>query len=144
MIIRDYRPEDFIQIKELWKLTNIYVSERGDTPEVIQRCNAMDGKLLVMEDPASGILIGTSWMTYDGRRLFLHHFAINPSHQRKGFGRILAQESLKYAKELGCPVKLEVHNDNQIAIHLYKSLGFIVFEDYTIFMNLKLNTVPCQ
>ncbi len=86
MIIRDYRPEDFIQIKELWKLTNIYVSERGDTPEVIQRCNAMNGKLLVMEDPASGILIGTSWMTYDGRRLFLHHFAINPSHQRKGFG----------------------------------------------------------
>lgn len=137
MIIRNYRAEDFTHIEKLWKETGIYILERGDTPEVIERCNDLGGEFLVMEEPSTGHIVGTSWMSYDGRRIHLHHFAILPSHQGKGLGRKLAVESLKHARKRSCPVKLEVHDENRIASHLYRSLGFVAFEDYHVYMILE-------
>lgn len=137
MIIRDYREGDYPRIEELWKETGIYRADRGDTREVISRCNRQGGEFLVIEEPAGGRIVGTSWMTFDGRRIHLHHFAIHPSFQGMGWGRRLAEESLKHAGKLGCPVKLEVHDGNKAAIHLYESLGFVPFEDYHVYM------LPC-
>jgi hypothetical protein len=137
MIIRDYRAEDFPHVEKLWKETGIYAQERGDTPEAIERCNMQGGKLLVMEDPSNEKIVGTSWLTYDGRRIHLHHFAIRPSHQRKGLGKKLARESLKVARKKSCPVKLEVHDENIPAIRLYNKLGFDPFENYHVYMLLE-------
>ena len=146
MIIRDYRQSDFTQVEALWKETGIYTLERGDTNEIILRCNARGGKFLIMEDSVNERVTGTSWMTFDGRRIFLHHFAISPMMQGKGLGRDLALASLEFARELGYPLKLEVHRENLPAVNLYKSLGFIVFEDYDVFMILDpgkpFQTVP--
>jgi ribosomal protein S18 acetylase RimI-like enzyme len=136
MVIRDYRPDDYQQVEKLWKETGIYTVERGDTAGIIQRCNHFGGKFLVMEDPATGSVAGTSWMTWDGRRVFLHHFAIRPSLQGQGHGRSLAIRSLEFARQRGCPVKLEVHRKNTPAVNLYRSLGFEVFEDYDVYMKL--------
>lgn len=136
MIIREYRPEDFREVEKLWKETGIYNVERGDTAEIILRCNRAGGRFLVMEDPDSVRIAGTSWMTWDGRRIFLHHFAILPEYQGQGFGRTLALRSLEFAREKDCPVKLEVHRENTPAVSLYRSLGFEVFKDYEIYMNL--------
>lgn len=134
MVIREYLPSDFPRVEALWKVTGIYTEERGDTHGIIEQCNARGGKFLVMEDPRNSRITGTSWMTYDGRRVYLHHFSIDPSYQGKGLGRKLALKSLEVAESYGCPVKLEVHQKNHIAVNLYKSLGFFVFEDYDIYM----------
>jgi ribosomal protein S18 acetylase RimI-like enzyme len=136
MVIRDYCPADFPRVEMLWKETGIYTMERGDTSEIILRCNLAGGKFLVMEDPATGLLAGTSWMTWDGRRVFLHHFAIHPSLQGKGLGRALALRSLEFAKQKESPMKLEVHRHNSPAVNLYRDLGFRVFEDYDVYMIL--------
>lgn len=136
MIIRDYEKSDFVEVEELWKETGIYHVERGDTREIIERCNRTGGKFLVMVEQTTGRIAGTSWMSWDGRRIHLHHFAIRPSLQGKGLGRRLALESLRFARQRGCPVKLEVHRDNIAAIRLYKSLGFIPFENYSVYMRI--------
>ena len=136
MIIREYRPSDFPQVEAIWKDTGIYTVERGDTAAMIKRCNQQGGKFLVMEDPQDRNLAGTSWMTYDGRRIHLHHFAITPRLQGKGYGRKLAIASLEFARDHRCPLKLEVHSSNIHAISLYKSLGFEVFENYDVYMIL--------
>jgi len=136
MIIRDYQEGDFSQILTLWKETDIYTSERGDTAEIILRCNACGGRFIVMKDPSSEQIIATSWLTWDGRRVLMHHFAVKPSVQGKGYGRKLALESLAFAHEKGAPLKLEVHRQNLPAVKLYQSLGFEVFEDYDIYMIL--------
>jgi len=136
LIIRDYFNPDFPQVQELWKATGIYTEERGDSPEIITRCNAHGGKFLVIEDTRSGKICGTSWMSWDGRRIFLHHFAVAPEIQGRGWGRKLAEASLAFAREKGQPVKLEVHQDNLPAVKLYRSLGFRVFEGYDMYMIL--------
>ena len=81
-----------------------------------------------------GTLIGTSWMTFDGRRLHLHHFGISPRYQRRGIGRQLAIASIAFAKEKGCQIKLEVHQTNTAAIELYKGLDFQYLGDYDVYI----------
>jgi ribosomal protein S18 acetylase RimI-like enzyme len=137
MIVREYRTSDFSQVESLWKETGIYNVERGDTASIIDRCNSEGGRFLVLEDPATGVIAGTSWLTWDGRRVFLHHFAIGTRYQGKGYGRMLALKSLEFARKKDCPVKLEVHKDNHAAMNLYSSLGFEAWDEYKIFMNLK-------
>ena len=135
MKIREYLPGDYPAIESLWKETGIYTVERGDTLEIIEKCNELGGKFLVLEED-DGRIAGTSWMTFDGRRVYLHHFAIGTDLQGRGYGRKLALASLEFARTLGYPMKLEVQETNLPAVNLYRSLGFEVFEDYDIYMIL--------
>jgi len=134
MLIRDYKARDYPAIEALWKITGIYTFERGDRGDLIERCNRQGGRFLVMEQKQTGRICGTSWLTWDGRRIFLHHFAIHPDFQGRGLGRRLALESIEFARSLDCPVKLEVHRANNKAVNLYKSLGFEDFEGYEVLM----------
>jgi ribosomal protein S18 acetylase RimI-like enzyme len=134
MVFRDYRPSDYTGLLLLWEELDMSPRERGDTPEVIQRTLDRGGKLIVMEEPGTGAIAGSSWITFDGRRLFLHHFGIKKIHQRNGWGMKLAVESLKFIKEKGYQVKLEVHRENIAAIRLYEKCGFTPFPDYGLYM----------
>jgi len=134
MIIRDYRPGDFPEIEALWKETGVYRSERGDSSAVILQCNAQGGKFLVLEDETNNTIIGTSWLTWDGRRLMIQYFAVLPSQQGLGYGRKLAIESMAYARKKEASIKLEVHHDNIPAIELYRSLGFKILEGYEVYL----------
>lgn len=133
MIIRDYRYEDFPQIERLWKECGIYNPERGDSPEVIDRCNIQGGKFLVMEDETSKAIIATSWLSWDGRRVLMQYFSVLPSLQGSGHGRELAEASMAFAREKGAPLKLEVHRTNSPAIQLYLSLGFKILDGYEVY-----------
>jgi len=132
--IRDYQEADFPNIAQLWELTGLGNPNRGDDAVVIGRTLAHGAIFLVMEAIPSGEVIGSSWMTSDGRRLYLHHFGIAPNHQRKGFGRALLETSLERAHPRGLQIKLEVHRDNAAAISLYQKHGFKYLGDYDGFI----------
>ena len=141
-IIRDYNcDDDFPEVESLWKETGIAGEERGDSPDSIRRCIQHGGRFLVLVDRQKNRLAGTSWLTFDGRRLHLHHFAIKPMYQNKKLGKRLGLATLEYIKETGYQVKLEVHKENHIAKKFYKKLGFFAFEDYDIFMIRNTNKI---
>lgn len=131
--IRNYTPADYPQIEELWQKTGLGGAIRGDNQQIIERSIEMGGCLLVAK-LADGTLVGTSWMTFDGRRIHLHHFAVEPACQRKGIGRMLAIASIEWAKKKGYQIKLEVHKTNIAAIDLYKELGFKYLGDYDVYI----------
>ena len=135
MVIREYHKGDFNAIMDLWIATGLSRPERGDDEATVERSIEMGGRMLVMcpESPAEEI-IGTSWMTFDGRRLHLHHFGIDPVFQRRGLARELLRESLRYVKEKGYQVKLEVHRSNTAAIEFYRKAGFIYLGDYDVYI----------
>ncbi len=134
IITRDYKPDDYLNLMKLWKETGIGNPERGDNEKVIRNCLRIGGRLMVMEDTSSNVLMGSCWITFDGRRNLLHHFAIKPEYQGKKIGTRLGNEVLEYLKKSGHQVKLEVHKDNTIAKRLYKKLGFFSYNNYDIFM----------
>ncbi|MCB9002580.1 MAG: GNAT family N-acetyltransferase [Bacteroidales bacterium] len=138
--IRDFTPGDYEGVTDVWQLTNIGNPARGDNLDTILRSIAMGGKLLVAVNQENKV-IGTSWMTFDGRRIHLHHFGVHPDFQRKGIGKMLCTESLKFVKDKGYQVKLEVHKENKAALNLYKQFGFQYLGDYDIYIIRDLNTL---
>ena len=108
--------------------------ERGDNLEIILQTIEHGGKLFVLLEEDTGRLVGSSWITFDGRRLFIHHFGISKEYRRKGWGTKLLKESLKFVKESGYQVKLEVHRNNIPAINLYQKVGFKSYSEYILHM----------
>ncbi|MDD4385248.1 MAG: N-acetyltransferase [Bacteroidales bacterium] len=139
-IIRDYTPNDYSKIQLLWVETGLGSAQRGDNQQIIEQSIAMGGRLLEAVLP-SGEVIGTSWMTFDGRRLHLHHFGVSKAYQRKGIGDKLTVESLRFAKQKGYQIKLEVHKTNSAAIGLYKKHGFQFLGDYDVYIVRDINSI---
>jgi ribosomal protein S18 acetylase RimI-like enzyme len=120
---------------EVWSATGLSRPERGDDEATIERSIAIGGTMIVMYDPDDDDRItGTSWITFDGRRLHLHHFGITPAHQGRKLSALLLKESLRTVKEKGYQVKLEVHRTNETAIRIYKKAGFEYLGDYDVYI----------
>ncbi len=131
-IIREYIDSDFAEIMPLWEKLGLGNAQRGDTADIIRQTIQMGGQLLVMLETVSNTIIGTSWLTVDGRRTYLHHFGIHAGFQGNGLANMLLEASLKLAKSYGMQIKLEVHKDNYIALGLYKKAGFTYLGDYQV------------
>ena len=134
LLIRDYKDSDYPEIANLWQLTDMDNPVRGDNRITIERTLKLGGKLLVMESVSAKKIIGSSWMTYDGRRTMLHHFGILPEYQGKGLSKILLKESFKFCKEVGAQVKLEAHAQNLKAVSLYTKFGFKHLAGYNVYI----------
>jgi ribosomal protein S18 acetylase RimI-like enzyme len=131
--IQDYQPGNYQGLCRLWEETGMGRPDRGDNDSTIELSLTIGGRLLIMTD-RDGCVIGSSWMTFDGRRIHLHHFAILPSHQGRGLSKPLLRRSLEFVKEKGYQVKLEVHQSNEKAISLYKNAGFKYLGDYDVYI----------
>jgi ribosomal protein S18 acetylase RimI-like enzyme len=142
MQIRDYSEQDYQGVAEVWIKTGLGGHGRGDNREIVNQSIAMGGKLLVAEDPLKSKIVGTSWMTFDGRRIHLHHIGVLPEYRNQGCGTRLTRESLKFAREKGYQIKLEVETNNAKAIDLYTKLGFKRLGDYDIYIVRKPGELP--
>jgi ribosomal protein S18 acetylase RimI-like enzyme len=131
---RPYRKGDFHGVAQLWELTGLGSPERGDNESTIEESIRIGGNLLIMEEKNSRTICGSSWMTFDGRRIHLHHFGILPGCQGQGLSKILLKESLKFVREKGVQVKLEVNTTNEKAINLYKKFGFAHLGNYNVYI----------
>ena len=134
IIVRDYQNSDYEKIAYLWQETNLGGAQRGDNAEIISHSIELGGKLILIENTETKEIIGSSWMTFDGRRIHLHHIGVLPKYQNQGYGKLLTKESLKFAKQKGYQIKLEVHQSNIKAIEIYKKLGFNFLGDYDVYI----------
>jgi ribosomal protein S18 acetylase RimI-like enzyme len=132
--IREYVDSDYAEMIRLWESLNLGGIQRGDDQLVIRRTIQMGGQLLLMIEKTSDSIVGTSWLTVDGRRTYLHHFGIQTDYQGQGLAKILLDASLKLAKTFGMQIKLEVHKENSKALGLYKSVGFTYLGDYQVYI----------
>lgn len=127
--------DDFNLAKELWQQTGIENPARGDSFDILLSTISYNGKLLGLFD--NNFLIGTVWLTDDGRRLYLHHMAIDQKYQGKGLANILMDECIKIAQNRKRQIKLEVHKNNNVAINLYQKYNFDNLGDYFVMINRK-------
>ena len=132
--VRDYRASDYAAVMNVWESTGLGGAHRGDDEEVIARTLATGGKFFLLVRESDDTVAGTSWLTVDGRRTYLHHFGIHPDYQGKGLSNMLLEYSLKEAKRIGMQIKLEVHVDNLKALNLYKKVGFDYLGDYAVYI----------
>jgi ribosomal protein S18 acetylase RimI-like enzyme len=134
LFIRDFKIDDYNDIIELWNSLGLSNPKRGDDKQVILKTIEHGGKLMLLIDELKHKIIGTSWITTDYRRLYLHHFGIAQEYQGLGLSHLLLAESLNFAKEMNMQIKLEVNRKNFRAINLYKKAGFQYLGDYDVYI----------
>lgn len=139
--VREYLPEDYPEIISLWENLGLGGAHRGDNEFIITQTIKMGGRMLVLIDKSSNSLVGTSWLTVDGRRTYLHHFGIHAEYQGKGLANLLLEASLKLAKTFGMQIKLEVHKNNAKALNLYTKAGFTFLGDYLVYIIRDISTI---
>ncbi len=133
-LIREYTDSDYPEMTGLWEKLGLGGEHRGDDMQVIRHTIDMGGQILLLIEPDAKAIIGTSWLTIDGRRTYLHHFGIHADYQGKGLAKTLLDTSLKLAKTYGMQIKLEVHKDNSKALGLYKKAGFTYLGEYLVYI----------
>jgi ribosomal protein S18 acetylase RimI-like enzyme len=139
--IREYIDGDYPEMISLWENLGLGGAHRGDDEQIIRRTIHLGGQLLLMIETGSNKIVGTSWLTVDGRRTYLHHFGISADYQGSGLAKTLLGVSLKLAKTFGLQLKLEVHKDNLKALGLYEKSGFTYLGDYLIYIIRDISTI---
>jgi N-acetylglutamate synthase len=120
----------FAAITDIWLSTGVSNPARRDDFASVQY-NLDNGGIMLLAFERDELL-GTLWLSHDFRRLYLHHMAVLPQNQNHGIGRALLETALRVAAEKGYQAKLEVHQDNAAARHLYQSMGFTDLDGYTV------------
>ncbi len=132
--IREFCDNDYEGLMQVWEATGIGNKARGDNLSIINQTLHLGGKLWVALHEPTGNIVGTSWLTNDGRRLHLHHIGVLSEFRKQGLGTALTQEAINYAKDQQMQIKLEVHETNKNAIAIYERLGFERLGDYDIYI----------
>ncbi len=129
----DYAKADYQELIRLWEDIHLGGATRGDTHEIISDSIRIGGKLIVVKE-ISGRIIGSSWITTDKRRNYIHHFGIREEYRGTGLAQKLLEISLEFSRRSGLQIKLEVHRDNIKAVRLYERYKFKYLGDYLVYI----------
>ncbi len=131
---RDYQAGDYDEVQKLWDNLGLGSRKRGDNEDVILQTLQHGGKFILLIDKTNNKIIGTSWITTDYRRLYLHHFGISQDYQGLGLSHLLLEKTLDFAREKNMQIKLEVNRKNFRAVNLYRKAGFENLGDYDVYI----------
>jgi ribosomal protein S18 acetylase RimI-like enzyme len=125
MLIRSFAPADEPAVIALWQrceLTRPWNDPRRD----IARKLAVRPDLFLV-GTVEGDVIATAMAGYEGHRGWINYLAVDPQHQRRGYGRAIMEAAEALLRASGCPkINLQVRGSNRAAIAFYEAMGFAV------------------
>ena len=131
MHVRGFQLEDYEQVVTLWTRTGLELSQ-SDSREGIQRKLERDADLFLVAVERSAI-VGVVMGSYDGRRGWVNHLAVDPDYKGQRLGTRLMQEMEYRLGEKGCTkVNLLIEPANATVQAFYQKLGYQ--RDELIFM----------
>ena len=140
IIIRQYNPSDFFQLKKLLSEA-FHVTINRETLEENYISNIKT--ILIAEDCQSDSAVGCAFVSRvtdyirNERSLFISYVAVEHQYQHKGVGTMLFDKIKKIAKEQNCTAIELTSADFRIGAHaFYESIGFNK-KKTTVFINDK-------
>lgn len=128
MKIKNYSMKLYDNVIELWRKAGISVSS-SDTKEELEKMHLRNPHLFllgVIKENIVGVVMGG----YDGRRGYIHHLAIDPEYQKKGYGRLMIGELIKKFRKLGVhKIHLFIEKNNKEVVKFYQNLDWEIRED---------------
>lgn len=128
MEIRNFIPDDYEEVCDLWKRCNLHLgkSDSRDEIEKFLKLNPNTSLVGIIDEKIIGCVLGG----FDGRRGLIHHLAVDDSFRKMGYGRQLVNVLEKIFTEMGV-VKLSfwVTNDNLGVVNFYEHLGYELRND---------------
>jgi len=121
--IRAFEDSDTESIVMLWKLCGLTVPW-NDPHKDIDRKREVGRELFLvghLDDEIIACIMGG----YEGHRGWINYMAVNPDHQRSGYGKALVQALEARLLAQGCPkINLQIRHGNTAVQAFYEALGF--------------------
>lgn len=128
MNIETFSIKYYEKVIELWRKTGISVGS-SDTKEGLERMVQRNPKLFLI-GKINEKLISVVMGGFDGRRGYVHHLAVDPAYQKKGYGKLMMDELMKKFQELEVhKVHLFIEKHNKTVVDFYQNLGWDIRDD---------------
>ncbi|HUK27304.1 MAG TPA: GNAT family N-acetyltransferase [Candidatus Acidoferrales bacterium] len=126
--IREFRIDEYHSVCELWKQAGLIIRP-GDDLEGIKKKLLRDPDLFLVAEE-SGNIVGCVLGAWDGRRGWINHLAVSPTHQRKGVGASLIRELERRLVLKGAlKVNAQVYKWNSKSLEFFKAAGYEIHSD---------------
>lgn len=100
MKIRKFEIEDYDEVYQLWVSCKLSSLGKSDSKDEINKFLIRNPETSLV-GLVNGKIIASVLGGYDGRRGFIHHLAVEPQYQNKGYGSLLLNYLEDKFKELG-------------------------------------------
>lgn len=121
--IKPYHSEYADQVVQLWKTCNLVVPW-NDPYKDIQRKVEFQSDLFYIAVLDQQV-VGSIMIGYEGHRGWINYLAVDPMHQRKGYGKRLMEFAERTLLEMGCPkINLQVRDSNAEVQAFYQAIGY--------------------
>ena len=128
MQIENFKIEKYEEVLNLWKETSITITSSESEKEV-ERMVERNPKLCLV-GKLDNKIIAVVFGGFDGRRGYVHHLAVKPIYQKRGYGKKIMLELLNRFKELEVhKLHLFVEKRNQEVITFYRNMGWELRDD---------------
>ena len=128
MIIEKFSMQFYEEVVELWRKSGISVGST-DTKEELERVVRRTPQLFLVgkiDEKIISVVIGG----FDGRRGYVHHLAVDPDYQKKGYGKMIMGELMnKFLKLKVHKVHLFLEKYNKEVVEFYRNLGWEIRDD---------------
>lgn len=137
MEIEKFSMDYYNDVIKLWKKAGISVGSSDTVEEVKIMLNRNPRLFLIgkLNNHVIAVVMGA----FDGRRGYVHHLAVDPKHQKKGYGKILMDELMKNFRQMGVhKIHLFIEKYNEEIVDFYLKLGWEIRDDL-IMMSIEPN-----
>lgn len=127
MKVRSFAIEDYPEVRELWIASGLGIRP-GDELEGIQLKLKRDRELFLVAEE-KGKIVGTAMGAWDGRRGWIYHLGVLPSHQRSGIATRLIMELEARMNAMGIPkVNALIYPSNKASVGFFTDAGYEMVE----------------
>ena len=128
---RPFTISDYDAVTGLWRRAGIKLTLSDTMPEIARMLDRNPDTcfLAVCGESIVGAVLG-SW---DGRRGFVHHLAVEPAFQRSGAGTAIMAELERRFRVMGVvKITFLIEQDNTAVVSFYRKLGYELRQDLIV------------
>ncbi len=123
LLFSEITDDDAAAVTALWErcgLTRPWNDPHADIALARRRDNST-----VLVGRSGDAIVATAMVGHDGHRGWVYYVAVEPGHQKKGFGRVIMGAAEDWLRAAGiAKMQLMVRPDNTAARAFYESIGY--------------------
>jgi len=128
MNIEKFKMQHYHDIVELWRRAGIGVGS-SDTKDEIAAVLKRNPELFLIgkeKEKVVAVIIGA----FDGRRGYVHHLAVDPNYQKKGYGKAMINDLMeRFRKKKVHKIHLFIEKLNKGVMDFYSKHGWEIRDD---------------
>jgi len=126
--IHEFQINDYNAVLDLWKEAGLVIRPGDDLSGV--RMKLLRDPDLFLLARLEGEIVGCVIGGWDGRRGWVYHLAVKPSHQRQGIATALLCEIEERLVEKGAKkINAQIYESNTKSLKFFKARGYEIHTD---------------